>query len=303
MRHVAGGGLIVVAMGNAENRNVVGRTEIITPVDVKPVVDSLSQFVVTTDSVVVTVRLSTTQRARRIAIDWGDDQYDTIWVRPGLPVDLHTHPQDDPLPEGTYEFRHAYELPQGGLPFMRTFLVHVENADGSDDLRLKTVRLVPRFRVIQYRAYLDLLEPCDLFDSSSELTIKQSVAGETVRVWHWEPNSSFYPVSTVLEGSQFAVELTTETDINAPEYTEDVAVSFHFDESDWGPDQSGRHSSTISRYGLPDRAGEDVDATVHVDKSIGGGCEIHLHYDREATLIRPMPSSGSGWPVFEAARS
>lgn len=272
------------------------RVQVLEPMEAAPEGDGLSQFDVTTDSVVVTVLLSTAKRARRIFIDWGDDQSDTLVVRPGLPQESPLG--EDPLPVGSYEFRHAYEL-SSEQPFMRTFLVHVESADGTDEIRLKTVRLVPRFRVVQYRTYLDLEEPCDILNSSSELRVTQTVGDGAVKHWKWEPNSSFYPVRTVLEGSQFRVEMTAETDPDSGEYTPMFPVTLGFKEIDRGPNQYGTHTSYIWNYGIQERNGEDINTTAYVDKQpFGAGCSVRIRYDRVVTLIRNVSPTGSDWPVF-----
>jgi hypothetical protein len=266
-------------------------------VDPRPVHHSLDEFEVTTDSVVAKVRVATTQSTRRVFIDWGDDTNDSLWTLPGrLPV---RHGPAEPLPQGTFEFFHAYALPEDRWPFDRTLLLHVESVGGSDDIRLKTVHLVPRFRVTHYRTYVRLLGPCDLAGSTSELRIEQSVGGNAHGAWEWEPSNNFFSEGQyhVLDGSQLAVEVTTETNPNEPEYTEPVVVRFDITEKDPGPDQHGSYSATIASYNL------GQSETVQVDRSVAkfvGSCKVRLRYDREVALIAELPSAG-GWATFDAA--
>jgi hypothetical protein len=304
-----------VVANETRNSDMPERVQVLEPIHYAPTADSLAQFDVSTDSVVVTVRLATTKPARRIFIDWGDDQHDTFRVRPGFPNDTDRHAQwpggDDPLPVGTYEFHHAYELPPYEfdpitgveLPFRRTFLVHVESADGSDDFRLTTVRLVPRFRVVQYRAYLYLLDLCDLLNAKSELRITQTVGDRVVNRWRWEPDSNFYPVQTVLEGSQFSVEMSTETDHLSNEYTPRIPVKFEFREIDPGPDAFGIHNQPILNFQIHLNTA-NVDHIVELSNVWSGSvCRIRIRYDRVAILIRNVPPPGSDWPVFLPADS
>lgn len=280
-------------MSNQDLFEFFGTVRAVSP---RPVANSLAEFDVTSDSVVVKVRVRTTQGARRIFIDWGDDQNDTLWILPGRPEPIVS--LGEPLPEGVFEFYHAYELPPDSRPFEQTLLLHVENTDGTDDLRLKTVRLVPRFTVAHYGTYVRVLDPCDFGGSTAEFHIDQYIDDEPVGSWDWEPSNSFFSPSIyqVLPGSHFTRVMTTETNPSADEYTPPISIRFDFTEKDPGPDQHGTHRRIINPYSLTE-VSETVETDVKVDKTFGS-CTVRLRYGREVILRAELPQAG-GWATFD----
>lgn len=72
---------------------------------------NIAGFSVTTDSVVATATVSTDGTMSRIVVDWGDGKTDTLRHRPGIEV-TPVAGGDEPLPPGTYRFRHAYAEPE-----------------------------------------------------------------------------------------------------------------------------------------------------------------------------------------------
>jgi hypothetical protein len=252
----------------------------IQPQPVYPTPANIAGFSVDTDSVVATATVLTDATMRRIMIDWGDGEIDTLTSRPGVPLPP-VFGEDDPLPPGTYKFRHAYEVSEDGKPFEYFVLLRVDDKNGGVDFRILKITLTPRYKVTNFRTTVRLVSRCDpIGESTSEFDIDQIVDGETVHRWHWEPSNSFFGESQRfrLEGSGVTRELTVEDGV--------VDVRLVLTETDLFFDERLMLSQSLSAT----QESERIERTVS-----DGSCKVLVRYDREVKLIVPLPSGG---PVF-----
>ena len=87
--------------------------------------DLITQFDVTSDSVVGIVRVKVRQ-TKEFRIDWGDGT--STRVRIGFPLNVLYNNAYTLLPDGTYEMRHAYEVPADGSSFGQMILLRAVSA-------------------------------------------------------------------------------------------------------------------------------------------------------------------------------
>lgn len=250
------------------------------PIKPEPKVEvaaNIAGFSVTTDSVVATATVSTDGTMSRIVVDWGDGKTDTLRHRPGIEV-TPVAGGDEPLPPGTYRFRHAYAEPEDREPFEYFVLVRVDDRSGGVDFRIQRITLTPRYKVTNYPVSVSMASQCDsIFESSNEFDIYQLIDGQPVNYWRWEPSNNIYPVSFRLEGSGVSRELTL-----ADRY---VPVQLQLTERDPVYDDRLWASQNLSAT----YESEHVEYTV-VDTA--SGCSVTVRYDREVKLMVPMPSGG-----------
>lgn len=243
---------------------------------------AVSQFFITTDSVVATAIVATNIALGRILLYWGDGAIDSLKVRPGLP-DSSAVAGTSPLPPGTYQFSHAYNVPDDRKAFKMVPLLVVAAA-GDIATHAITITITPRFRVTNFATSVRLLGPCDSFtESTSEFDIIQTVEAQDVNQWRWEPSNNFFNETQRfrLEGSRVSRELTIEDG--------SVPVYLTFTETD---PLSDDHLSPLSQSLSPYGESGFVETTAS-----GDGCEVQVTYYREVKLIKHLPSSG---PTFEA---
>lgn len=244
-----------------------------------------SELDITTDSVVAKVRIVTEKSTRRIYVDWGDLESDTLTILPGVNTNLSETGGPDPLPDGTYEIFHAYQEPENRQSFERHVTVRIEDNSGSIDQRSKTITLTPKYRMTVYRASVRLLSGCDFGGSTSEFEITQHIQGEEVRRWEWKPSNNFFSESQffLLPESQFSriYELGGEI----------IYYSYDFREKDGflNADDKGRHRGSL---GMHTETGEIESDVAIADPNFGTGCKARIRYDVEVILLRPLPSVG-----------
>jgi hypothetical protein len=256
------------------------------PVEVRPLASEL-QFLITTDSVVATARVTPAGPMRKILIAWGDGETSALYARPGLPTspaEVLTE-KDDPLPAGTYQLSHAYPEPEDRLPVEYYALLRVHDWTGGEEINIAKVELTPRYRCTNYRTRVRLTGPCDSADEvTSEFDIDMLVDQTSVHQWHWEPLNIAGSVFFVLEDSQISRELTVADGT--------VDVRFSFVETDpflddvlelVAPLNATNESESISHHVLQKGGG---------DSPFGGECDLIARYDREVSLIVPLPDSG-----------
>jgi hypothetical protein len=236
-------------------------------------------FSVETDSVVATVTIQTNDTLKRILIDWGDDS-ETLNSRPGIYLSL---PGTEPLPPGTYRFSHAYAEPEDRRPFLEIILVRVEDNAGGLDFRVQDITLTPRYRVTNYRTSVRTTSRCDLTGLVNDFTITQLVDGEPVNEWDWTPSNTFWCSECFhrLEDSIVSRELTLA----------DGIVNVGLDLIEHDPAWS-EHLYFNQRL----RASQN---TEHIERSSSsGGCTVIARWDRDVTLIVPLPRRH---PTFQAS--
>jgi hypothetical protein len=275
-------------MTNATNISEANIVDLLSnleiPIEPQPesyTVENIVNFSIATDSVVAIATVITDDTMRRIVIDWGDGETDTLNYRPGVPINP-VFGEDDPLPPGTYQFSHAYDVSEDRKPFDHFVLLRVDDRNGGVDFRIIKITLIPRYRVTNYRTTVRLLGPCDgPFESTSEFDITQLVDGEIVNQWHWEPSNNFFAEAARfrLEGSIVTRELTVE----------DGAIGVYLDFVERDPLSDDDFSA----------ASQHLSATYEserVERTLGSGdCRILVRYDREVSLIARLPF---GTPVF-----
>lgn len=241
---------------------------------------NIVDFSIETNSVVATATVRTDDTMKRILVDWGDGNTNTLNARPGIHLPF---PGEDPLPPGTYRFHHAYAEPEDRQPFDYFVLVRVEDKAGVD-FRIRQIRLTPRYRVTNYRTRVRLAARCDsIFESTNEFDITQLVDGVPVNQWRWEPSNNFFGESQFfrLENSGVTRELTLADGF--------VSVVLELIERDPFFDEH----LTLNQGLSATQNSERVERTI-----ADGGCKVIAQYDREVQLILPLPSPG---PTLELA--
>lgn len=247
--------------------------------------DFFTSLEITSDSVVAKVRIVTNEKTRRILIDWGDLESDSIRVVPGVKFDLSAiDAQSNPLPDGTYEIFHAYEMPEERNTFERHITIRIEDGKGRVDQRSETIILVPKYRINVYRASVQQRSKCDrlLFpwdNPSSNFEITRTINGEEGIRWRWRPSNSFISdaIFSILPASQF--ETIYEIGGNS------TFLIYNFREFDTiSADDTGRHFNTLGRSTETGLVEQDVRV---------GGCTVRIKYEVEVALIKPLPSVGS----------
>jgi hypothetical protein len=246
---------------------------LVKPLPARPNAALIAECNVSTDSVVATATVRTDGTMRRIVVNWGDGTINTLRNLPGHDVVIG----QEQLPPGTFKIRHAYREPQDKKPFGHTVIIRVEDAGGGVDFCVNAITLTPRYRVTQYRTRINLESQCDSpFENTAEFNIRLTVGQQLVATWHWEPGQSIIPSEIfLLEGSLVSRELTAA----------DPPVSIHFAITEVDPIFDD-HISVFTRLWA-----NDVSESVS-NVSEGDGCKIRYTYDREVTLLVPMPSFG-----------
>jgi hypothetical protein len=253
------------------------------PVTRHPLAGEL-QFSITTDSVVATATVTPSEPMRKIFIAWGDGETSTLNWRPGIPTSPATVVGDGngDLPAGTYRLIHRYPEPEDRMPVEYFAILRVNDQDGGEEVDIARVVITPRYRVTNYQTRVRLTNPCDLGGGECEFYIDQYFDDVWINHWHWEPSNNFFGDSQyfVLENSQVSRELTVT---DTPVY-----VVFNLTEVDPGPDTHGRFITSLSAIGDSQR----VSAEVGGQSALFGTFDIIATYDREISLIAPMPDSG-----------
>jgi hypothetical protein len=227
---------------------------------------------------------------RRIVVQWGDGAVSTLRYRPGVEAVVG---QESQLPPGTYRLNHAYVAPEHRGPFDRFVLVRAEDASGAVDFAVRKITLTPRYRVTNYRTTISLASKCDsIFESRSEFDITQYVGQDAVNAWRWEPPESSITGTVVLgefpfllEGSIVSRDLTVADGM--------VPVRLELIERD--PFVDDPVPSIVQNLSAS-QVSAHVEGTAESDSS---GCAVNYRYDREVTLVVPLPSYGQT-VVFEA---
>lgn len=244
------------------------------PQAARPKAALIAECSVATDSVVATATVKSTTTVRRIVVQWGDGAVNTLRNRPGIEAAIG---QQNQLPPGTYKLSHAYEAPEDRKAFDQIVLVRVEDVSGGIDFCFNPITLTPRYRVTQYRMRLNLESRCDsIFENRSEFDIRFFVDQVHVNSWQWQPGQSILPGTPfVLEGSLVSRELTVT----------DPSVSVHLELTEVDPIWDDHLSAWMSLSAY------DVSTSVS-NVSTGDGCKVRYSYDKEVTLIVPLPSYG-----------
>ena len=262
---------------------------VLEPQPVPPKAANITECSFTTDSVVATATVRTDATMRRIVVQWGDGKIDTLRYRPGIEAAIG---QQNQLPPGTYKLRHAYEAPVDRNTFEQFVLIRVEDQSGGIDFCIRKITLTPRYRVTNYRTILTLGSKCDSwFESRSEFDITQYIDGASTNTWRWEPSEPAIPsvgmdeIPFMLQGSLVSREFTVADD----------SVPVHLDLVERDP---------IIDEKLPtirqDLSVFDVSGTLQGKVTEpASGCEVKFRYDKEVTLIVPLPSFGQT-VVFKA---
>ncbi|MEL6661542.1 MAG: hypothetical protein AAFR33_00970 [Pseudomonadota bacterium] len=239
----------------------------------------LKQFEVTTDSVVAKVHIELEKPARRISIDWGDFQSDSYNLLPGA-ITRAIGAGENSLPDGIYEFFHAYDEPEDRRPFERQILLRIVNADNRVELRQAPISLTPRYRITQYNAFVQLLKPVDATGSQAKIFVTMVVDGEDYRSWTWRPSNSFISPALWAQLPESIIMREVSFD-EGP-----VRIGFDFVDDDWIWDDKGDLSTSISYLTETGTFETNVD---------DGGLRNHvrLRVDRHVELIRPLPQAGN----------
>ncbi|WP_372742214.1 hypothetical protein [Neptunomonas sp.] len=258
----------------------------VKPLPPKSVPHRVSNFSVTTDSVVAKATIVTSSDTRRISIDWGDGHNDTIRIRPGRIFSVQQHlagTAPDPLPEGTYEMYHAYDEPEDRREFSRIVLLNVEDRDGGNDVRLREIFILPKYRVSHYQARFQIPEPCDVGREIQKFTVSMHLGENPFGNWELDiPNN---PAGSViwhlLENSHFSTEVSSHSTEGGS-----TMVSFRVSEDDSLFDDSGSTSFSVNYNAVT----EQVERQISLSDAISETCRIVIRFDREVTLIANMPT-------------
>jgi hypothetical protein len=245
------------------------------------------QFSITTDSVVATATVTPAGPVRKILIAWGDGEASALYSRPGLPTSPAevVGEEDNPLPAGTYQLSHAYPEREDRGPVEYYAVLQVFDWGGGEEINLVKVEITPRYRCTNYRTRVRLTGPCDpLGELTSEFDITLFVDGNDVHHWHWEPGNYADTVFYVLEDSQVTRELTAADGW--------IDVSFVFTERDLLFDNVLKFQPGLSAGYESQSVSAKVVEAGGGDNPFGGQCDLIARFDREVSLIVPMPDSG-----------
>lgn len=264
------------------NGSLDGAVKVLGP---RKSVNFLADLEITSDSVVVKVRMVTNNSTRRIAIDWGDLKSDVLSFLPGTNLELSPVADNaDPLPDGTYEIFHAYEAPEEKVAFDRHITLRIQDNSRNIDQRSTTVTLNPKYTVNVYQTSVNLLDAADIGNGAANFEITQNVDGVQTGRWSWAPSNNFFSEGLYhrLPGSQFRriYELGGET----------IFFTLDFLEKDGflNSDDKGRLYGFITAY-TP--VGQ-MQKTIDVSDPIWGSCRVRIRYYIEMEVYRPLPSSG-----------
>lgn len=260
----------------------------IKPTKAKRAVARIVESFITTDSVVASATIVTDNTTRRIEVDWGDGKNDVINHRPGLLMRNLPVNGDDPLPSGTYQVHHIYDVSEDGRPFDHSVLLRVDDRNGGVDFRIHKITITPRYKVTHYPMTVRLKHGCDpAHESENEFNIQQTVSGNLqANQWDWYPSNNFFGTSQSfrLEGSGVTREFERPP---IGEGGGSQAISFEFTEKDWIWDDLIRIYLFI---GLDHRGYEGYFSERIEDEAYGDGCTIIYSYSKEMELIVPLPT-------------
>jgi hypothetical protein len=266
---------------SSKNFDVVrDRLVVIEPQPVPEKAAAIAECSIDTDSVVATATLRTDTPMRRVIVQWGDGQITTLRDRPGVEAEVG----HEGLPSGTYRLSHVYDAPDDHKPFAHDVIVRVEDASGGVDFCIRHITLIPRYRVTNYQTYLTLESKCDSwFENRAEFDIIMYVDDAPFRAWKWSPYES--SITTALQDYETFVldtrlvrELTYE-DNYVPVYVQLTEVDPVLD------DVMSFSQNMYLSY-------ESETIEDFADSVTGSSCDIRYRYDREVTLVVPLPSTG-----------
>lgn len=276
---------------NAGRHHFGGTTTLIAPERITGTSKRIQSLDISTDSVVATATIVVTDATRRIEIDWGDGTIDVLRQRPGIISPDPPPPGTNPLPRGTYEVEHAYEVPDGAYPsaFDQFVFVRTDDADGGIDIRQRRITITPRYRIVHYPMSVYLGESCDLAGSVL-IKVVQSIDGEIVNRWNWSSSNFFGPSFRFrLEGSGASLEVETP---RVGEVWETKQMVFDFLEEDsLSPDDRNRIVVFLA-VGLAVYPPYTI--SENIEQVNDDGCEIHYSYGREVTLLKPRKHTNPG---------
>lgn len=251
----------------------------------KKFVNFLSDLEITSDSVVVKVRMVTKKSVRRIFIDWGDLESDVISILPGLNLDLAPALNGtNPLPDGTYEVFHAYQSPEEKIAFEKHITLRIQDNTGTIDQRSTTITLTPKYSVNVYQTSVNLLEAADFGNGSAEFEITQTIDDQPTGFWEWYPSNNFFSDAqfTRLPGSQLrrVVELGGSSNL----------VHLNFIEKDGflNADDEGLLRIRLTPYMTTGQ----IEKIIEVSDPTFGSCRIKVRYYIEMNVYKPLPSIG-----------
>lgn len=272
--------------------------ERVKPLPPQEIAHSISGFTITTDSVVAKATIETDTNTRRIILDWGDGEIDTITILPGRQVKFDKPVAGgvaaDPIPAGTYEIFHEYAEPADRRTFEQTIFLHVENTNGGDDFRFQTISLTPRYRIVHYQARFQVRETSDVESETQNFKVVMSLDGKAVHEYKLDlPNTPAGPVTWhLLEGSQFAHEVSFDSQVNPG-----VTVRFNFTEADFVSNDQGAYSIRLDYL----MKSESVESVFSLSDWLSESSRIAIRYDREVTLVANMPRLNSSSSYQEQA--
>ena len=264
--------------------NLVALDPIKQPTPIPRIID----FFVTTDSIIACATIVVDAPTRRIRIDWGDGQADTLRLPPGALVVDRFALGENPLEPGTYQFEHEYALPDEVEPFPRLVIARVDEFDGNVDFRQQWVNVAPKYRVNHYASRVilnDNLEPP--WDSVTELNIRMKVDGNTHI--NWSNDVGFLPGNGFkLNGSQLEhIYDLGDEDVN----TNTPRISYHvWDADPFSDDDYYFNTSMAPSVGTPGALSADVSEEILLVPSGTSTFTYHsvlVKFWKEVRLLKP----------------
>ncbi len=282
-----------------QNSNPVRPYGVLKPNAHNCAIERIVNFFISTDSVVAKATIVIDDETRRIELDWGDGTVDVINHRPGFPVLAQPVMGSSPLPSGTYEIFHRYDVLYTSSPGTDTgdrptpqehvAALRVDDADGSVDFDTERFIITPKYRVTHYPMFVWIDDTCDAFwDPAHDFSIIQTIEGDVIHSWSWTPSNSFFGKSQgiLLEGSQFS----REYDIPPYFVYDQIQTRFDFTEDDLHWDDKVRVGVTMRLYHSND---EEIFSDRIEGEASGDGCTIHYAYTKEVQLLVPLPRDSS----------
>jgi len=254
-------------------------------VSVKPepsptLVANIKEWDIETDSVVATATIKLDAPMRRIV------------VRGGMERSMRFGIHQEPKQRSASRIRCRQTLTNLVMPIVRLIVIRLigpcllELAGGLD-MGMATITLTPRYRVTNYRITISLASGCDsIFESENEFRIVLTVADPLTRIvkeWRWNPIQiggtsgaiGSLEIPFVLEGSIVSREL-----IVADGYFQ-VLLNV-LEEDPFSDDFLGSLDLSLS-------ATQDSGTVEGLGE---GSCKVRYRYDKEVTLVVPLPSFG-----------
>ncbi|MFT4024532.1 MAG: hypothetical protein QM664_12185 [Flavihumibacter sp.] len=193
----------------------------------------VTQFELTTDSVVATLILRVTANTRFFRMDWGDGSFTA--VNPQTSIELNREAAyTSLLPDGSYRLQHPYAEPADKEAFQHTVFFRAYDGNGNDDLRVQNITLTPTYLVSHGNISMQLMDEVDAAQVISEWDISytqvrlENGVGSTVlnsKAWEMDIAEAIIPTPLILlPDTRLSGQINRQQSLN---------TYFQFIDDDW----------------------------------------------------------------------